>query len=149
MEKAEKKLEHTLLEYIQRDGSSGRLFYDMARSCEFLHPKGSTESTSVMQRNPFSSKKEMGWMDIVEFPWSTVPGTHRNKCRGYYLFAKRSGVLRRIKHETRCEIKLCGEDFNVPTKLCAPYVWVMGHQPGMVDKAADILRGSILSHMGM
>jgi len=147
--KAEEKLEHALLEYIQRDGSSGRLFYDMAWSCEFLHPKGNAQSTSVMQRNPFSSNKEMGWMNIVEFPCSRVPGTHRKKYQDYYVFAKRSGLLGRIKHETRCEIKLCGDDFNVPTKLCAPYVWVMGHQPGLVDRAVDILRDSIQSHMGM
>ena len=144
--KAANDLEHALLEYIQHDGSQGRLFYDLARTCKFLHPRGCAGSSSVMQRNPFSQNKEMGWMNIVVLPYEIIGG-NRRKYHGHFIIAKSTGVLGKIKRETKCEIKICGSEFRIPTKFCAPYVFVMGDRPGQVDKAVDILQEAIQHHM--
>ena len=145
MRKAKELFEYSLLEYIHHDGSSGRLFYDIARSCKFLHPLGTSQSTSVMQRNPFSPNHEMGWMNIVELPF--VGDSSGRSYHSFYLVSKQTGVLGRIKRETRCEIKICSNKAKVPTKYCDPYVWVMGDQPALVDKAVDILQEAIRKHM--
>ena len=150
--KAANDLEHALLEYIQYDGSQGRLFYDLARTCKFLHPRGSAGSSSVMQRNPFSQHKEMGWMNIVVLPYELIGGNRRGY-HGLYLIEKSTSVLGKIHRETaslgnrRVFIKLCGDDFRVPTKFCTPYVFVMGDKPGQVDMAVDILQEAIQHHM--
>jgi len=137
-------LERALMGYVGNDGSIGRLFYDLARSCKFLHPTGSASSSSVMQRNPFSPDYEMGWMNMVELPYRVEE--HQVKVyHGHYILAK--GILGRIKHETRCYIKICGNQFNIPTKFCPPYVFVMGDQPGQVDKAVAIIQESIQQHL--
>ena len=140
--KAASDLEHALLGYIGNDGSRGRLFYDMARSCEFLHPPGSAGSTSVMQRNPFSLDCEMGWMNIVKLPYSI----EEQKYHGAFIISKSSGVLSRIK-PTKCEIKVCGNQFKIPTKFCPPDIWVMGDQPVQVDRAVAIIQEAIQKHM--
>ena len=144
--KAANDLEHTLLEYIQNDGSRGRLFYDLARTCSFLHPRGSAGSSSVMQRNPFSQYKEMGWMNIVDLPYD-VRDSNQKTYHGHFIIAKKSGVLGKIKRETKCEIKICGSEFRIPTKFCAPYVFVMGDKPGQVDRAVKILLEAIEGHI--
>ena len=76
----------------------------------------------------------MGWMNIVELPYSTEEKNHH----GSFLLMK-GGVLGRIRHEA-CEIKVCGIQYNFRTKFCPPYVWVMGDQPGKVDRAVAILQ---------
>ena len=140
-------VEKALLEYIRFDGSSGRLFYDLARRCTFLHPRGGgAESTAVMQRNPFSQSMEMGWINIVELPYE-VKGGGRKKYHGHFIIAKKKGVLVKIHQETRCEIKLCGDIFRVPTKFGDSYVFVMGKQPRQVDRAVEILHEEIQLHM--
>jgi hypothetical protein len=97
-----------------------------------------------MQRNPFSPDYEMGWMNMVELPYRVEE--HQVKVyHGHYILAK--GILGRIKHETRCYIKICGNQFNIPTKFCPPYVFVMGDQPGQVDKAVAIIQESIQQHL--
>ena len=118
---------------------------DLARSCSLLHPTGSENSSTVMQRNPFSLDHEMGWMNILELPFTSSGG--RNNYHGHYIIAKNTGVLGRVRRETRCEVKMCGNEYKVPTQFCAPYVWVMGHTPGEVDKAVEILRSAIQNHM--
>ena len=133
------------MEYIGHDGSRGRLFYDLARSCKFLHPPASVGSTSVPQRNPFSTEMEMAWQNIVELPFVGDSMLLRSY-HGNYIIAKKTGTLGRIRHETRCEVKLCGHEFNVPTKYCDPYVWVIGDQPGQVDRAVKILKEAVEHH---
>lgn len=136
-----------MLDFVGRgDGSAGRLFYDSARSCKFLHPPGSTGSSSVMQRNPYTRNHEMGWMNIVELSYNGH-GANRNY-HGHHLISKGSGVLGRIKRETRCEIQICGDMFNFPTnRLCPPYCWIFGETPGSVDRAAEIVNKAIQNHM--
>jgi len=144
--KAKEELERAILEHIRHDGSSGRLFYDMAWSCDLLHPRGVALSSSVMQRNPFTRNNEMGWMNIVELPYERLGGDR--KCyHGHFLISRNSGVLGRLKRETRCEMKICCDEFKVPTKLCAPYVFVMGVQPGDVDRAVEIVKDEIRNYL--
>jgi len=140
--KASNELEHALLVFLNGDGSSGRLFYDLAKSSKFLHPSAGT--SSVMQRNPFTPNNEMGWMNIIELPYIR-DGGNRKHYHGHYLIAKKGNILGQIAH-TRCFLKICGNNFRVPTELCAPYIFVMGDQPGQVDTAVGILREAIQNH---
>ena len=141
-------VEKALLEYIRFDGSRGRLFYDLARRCTFLHPRGGgAESTAVMQRNPFSQSMEMGWINIVELPYELKGGGKKNY-HGHFLLGKKSGVLGKIKSEIGyCELKICGDAFRVPMKFCNPYIWIMGKQPGQVDRAVEVLQEEIQKYM--
>jgi hypothetical protein len=138
--KAAMNFERALLEYVgRRDGSVGRLFYDLARSCEFLYPLGGAGSTSVQQRNPFSTKSnlEMGWMNIVEIP---VDRAHEI---GLFIISKRIGLLRQMS-SLGCLIKVCGNlSPMIVTKFCAPYICVISDRPGQVDEAVAILRDAI------
>ena len=62
-----------------------------------------------MQRNPFTPKNEMGWMNIMELSYCREGGD-RKHYHGQYLVAKQTGVLERLGQETRCDIKLRGND---------------------------------------
>lgn len=145
MRKTAESFERVLLEYVGRhDGSVGRLFYDLARSCEFLYPLGGAGSTSVQQRNPFSTKSnflEMGWMNIVEIP---VDRAHEI---GLFIISKRAGILRQMS-SLRCKIKVCGSKPMVFTNFCAPYICVISDRPGQVDEAVAILRDAIRDRIG-
>lgn len=143
--KAAESLEHALMEYVGRhDGSVGRLFYDLARSCVFLYPLGGAGSTSVQQRNPFSTKNflEMCWMNIVEIP------VDRAQEIGLFIISKRAGLLRQISG-LGCIIKVCGNlRPMVFTKFCAPYICVISDRPGQVDEVVAILRDAIRDRIG-
>lgn len=151
LRRAYELLENLLLQYVGRDGSVGRLWYDLARSCEKLHPRRG--STAIMQRNPFSPDHEMGWMSCVELPCvrDASAWLKSKKYHGHFLISKTSGVLGRINREAAgCEIKLCGNQFRVPisSTSCADYVWVMAvDQPWKVDRAVEIIEEAIQDHM--
>jgi hypothetical protein len=143
---AAEHFERALLEYVGRnDGSVGRLFYDLARSCEFLHPLGGAGSTSVQQRNPFSTMTnflEMEWMNIVEIP------VNRAHEIGLFIISKRAGILRQMS-SLRCQIKVCGSvKPMVFTNFCAPYICVISDRPGQVEEAVAILRDAIRDRIG-
>ena len=144
LRRAKEDVEQEMLKYIKHDGSCGRMFYDLARGCKLLHPPGSSESTSpsLMQRNPFDPDMRMGWCNIVELPH--VPNT--KDFHGHYILLKKWGTLGRIGRETKCQVKLCGDRFRVPTKYFRPYIWVTGDQPALVDKAVGILKDAIAKH---
>ena len=145
MRKAASDLEDALLEYIRHDGSQGRLFYDLAWKCKLLHPRGGAGSFTVQQRNPFSPNKLIGWVNIVKLP--SIGEGSRKQYHSMFVIAKRSGVLRKVSQETGCQFNICSNEAKVPTKLCAPYIWVVGSQPGRVDRAVEILQESIQQHM--
>jgi len=143
---AKEKLEHSLLEYIHHDDSSGRLFYDLAKSCKYLHAQSS--STAVAQRNPFWTS-EMGWLDIVELPYHKNHISGQKIYHGHHIFSK-SWVLSRIHCETDCLIKVCGSSFDLPFEgerlLCEPYISVFGKHSGHVDRAVLMLKDEIRNH---
>ena len=107
---AKEKLEHSLLEYIHHNDSSGRLFYDLAKSCRYLHTQSS--STAVAQCNPFSTS-EIGWLDIVELPYHKDNIYGQKVYHGHHIF-NISWVLSHIHCETDCLIKVCGSSFDAP-----------------------------------
>jgi len=120
------------------DGSKGRLFYEIAISCNFLHGSINEKSTSVYQRNPFSDNKNRVYMDVVELPYTRNPTTNSKEFSGHFLMCKHTGVLREVRHKTGCTIKICGDIFNVPVKYCDPYVFLYGEEKHQVDEAVQI-----------
>ena len=143
--KAASDLEDALLEYIRHDGSQGRLFYDIAWKCKLLHPRGGAGSFTVQQRNPFGQNKLMGWVNVVKLP--SIGEGNRKQHHSMFVIAKRSGVLRKVSEETGCQFTICSNEAKVQTKFCAPYIWVVGSQPRLVDRALEILQESIQQHM--
>jgi len=140
-------LEDALLEYIRNDGSQGRLFYDLALKCRLLHPlwEGGEHSTVVQQRNPFNPKREMGWADVVELP--SIGEGSRKQHHSHFIFGHRSKLLKKIKRATGCMIKVCHNEAKLRTNLCSPYVFVFGSSPIEVDRAVEILKNEIQTHM--
>lgn len=133
-----------MLEYVKRDGSVGRLFYDLAFLCKYFHARS---DSGVQQRNPFSNEKEVGWMSVVNLPYQRDIHSGRKHYHGKYIILRETGVLSEISRQTGCNIKLCGDDFNVPVKYCDPYVWVWGRQAVDVDRAVQIVKDAIGYHM--
>lgn len=149
LKKAKEKLENLLLDYVGADGSKGRLFYDLA--CHFTtfslaRFESKHSSSSVYQRNPFSQGPEKCWMNVVEIPYVSEQFTGRKLYHAKYIFARENGVLSLIRHETGCCIQLCGDDYDFPTNLCDPYLWVWGSERDLVDKAVNFLNTVIEEH---
>eukprot|EP00804_Cyclotella_cryptica_P016816 CCRYP_001808-RA/>CCRYP_001808-RA protein AED:0.02 eAED:0.02 QI:136/1/1/1/1/1/4/2242/969 len=141
--RAKEDVENILIGYIHNDGSKGRLFYDMAISCSFLHGYITENSKSVHQRNPFSDAKNREYIDVVELPYFNNPTTNSKEFSGHFLICKHAGILREVRHRTGCTIKICGDMFNVPVKYCDPYVFVYGEEKHRVDEAVNIIVNAI------
>jgi len=146
MKLAKEGLEKALLEFLHRDGSSGRLLYDMAKSCKYLHPP--SIGTAVSQCNP-NSTDEMGWLDIVEIPYTKHRFLDQKVYHAQHIFGP-TGALARIRRETGCSIQLCGNGFDVAfiggTHLCEPYISVFGRHPRNVARAVLSLKNEIRSY---
>jgi len=140
---AKEKFENFLLEFIEHDGSMGRLFYNIGRSNNFFHPrleKGGSATWPIMQRNPFSLHREMGWMSIVELPYEKDPITGRKKYYGEQLLKLRF----RLREEFDCQMKLCGGELKkYPVKFGDPYVWVWGNQSENVGRAVELVQDQL------
>lgn len=145
--KAKESLEDRLLDFIDnthKDGSNGRLFYEIALSCPNLHQRN---NHTVIQRNPFSADKEMDWQNISSLPYSQR--RWGREYHGDFLIRGPTSVLHQIKRETNASVnvKLCGEQFRVRTRYCPPYVWLIGSQPRHVERAKEIIESSIAHFM--
>jgi hypothetical protein len=142
LRKAKIELENVFLDYLNRDGSIGRLFYDLALSCQHLHPQRGR--SCVYQRNPWQPN-EMGYMSVVELPYI---GNDWNKAHSGHILGKGNGILRRVG-SVGCSITIVDKWGRVRTNwpACKPYVWVWGHKPGYVDEAVQILNDANKEHV--
>lgn len=131
------ELEDILLNYLNHDNCIGRLFHDLALSCRHLHPQGA--SSCVYQRNPWAPN-EMGYMSVVELPY-IGKDFHRS-----HILAQSLRILSRVC-QTGCTMKLVDSSGRYRTRLCDPYVWVWGQQPGDVDEAVKILNDANKEHV--
>jgi len=143
---AKEQIEDFLLKYIQHDGCQGRLFYDIARCDEVFHPRSNVRhfagSIAIMQRNPFSGRREFGWMSVVELPFE-VDLNSRRLYHGHSLIDLQS----RLRSEFSCFIKLCGNEFKrYPIKYGYPYAWVWGKQSQDVDRAIEVILAALKQH---
>eukprot|EP00970_Alexandrium_tamarense_P020421 scaffold15216_cov241-Alexandrium_tamarense.AAC.2 len=143
---AKEQLEDLLLEYIDFDGSMGRLFYDVAFLCKSMHSHV-TKEKSIQQRNPFNVTRATEYINVVELPFSTEQSGEPKNYHGAYLTSSRFGTLSQMKRETGCTIKICGDDFRVPLRYCAPYVFIFGGHANAVDRAVEIIKVAIRNHM--
>lgn len=138
LDHARKKLQELLLDYmnvIRDEGSKERLFYEVALSCEGDHrPRGSTSHAVRASNGSFGN-----FMSIVELPYAA-----KNVYHGGYLL--HLPVLVAVKRR-KCRIRVCGDDFRIPLKLCNPHVVVSGFSWQDVDSAADVVKDAIRSHM--
>jgi hypothetical protein len=142
LRKAKIELENFFLEYLNSDGCIGRLFYDLAVSCQYLHPQRGR--SCVYQRNPWETN-EMGYMSVVELPFlgNDWGGAHTFHSR--HLLSKEFQVLSRVR-SVGCTVMVVDRRGRVPTKWTKPYVWVWGHKPGDVDDAVQILKDANREH---
>lgn len=142
LRKAKIELENFFLHYLNLDGCIGRLFYELALSCQYLHPQRGR--SCVYQRNPWEPN-EMGYMSVVEVPYSN-DWNRETSFHSRHLLTKEFGVLRQVS-QVGCTIKVVDKRGRVPTKWTKPYVWVWGHRPGDVDDAVQILNDANREHM--
>lgn len=141
LRKAKIELENFFLDYLDCDGAIGRLFHDLALSCQHLHPQRGR--SCVHQRNPWEPN-EMGYMSVVELPYKK----DFNKPQTLHLLSKKLGTLGRVR-SVNCTLKIVDRRGRVQTKwiTCKPYVWVWGHKPGDVDEAVQIVNAANREHM--
>src|SRR6056300_625998 len=141
--KAKIELENMFLNYLQHDGCIGRLFFDLAMSCQNLHPQRGRYC--VHQRNPWEPR-DMGYMSVVDLPFIGENGKAHN---GHILSKKASRVRGRMS-QLGCNITVVERDGRrFPTNwiTCRPYIFVWGHKPGDVDEAVEVLNDANREHM--
>lgn len=134
------ELENIFLDYLNHDGAIGRLFFDLAVSCQHLHPQRGR--TCVHQRNPWQPD-EMGYMSVVELPFIRMDGNEVSHC--HHIRTKR--VLSRC---VGCDITVVDKGRGrVQTRwvACNPYILVWGTKPGDVDEAVRILNDVNREHV--
>lgn len=136
-------LEQTLelmLSFIN-DGSKGRMVHDIAASCGGGHRPNNSTSNAVRIRNPFDNGRS-ALVAIIE-----LPSEFRHERREFHAkYLLNSKFLAKIR-SVHCSIKLCGDDFNIPTRYCDPYVFVSGGHWQQVDQAAQVIKDAIRWHM--
>ncbi|KAL7532328.1 hypothetical protein ACHAWF_004098 [Thalassiosira exigua] len=133
-------IQQQLLEYmdIGRDGSRGRLFYEIAGSCGGPHRPKKTINRVVKTIDPF--RVGTSWMCVLELPFEIVEG--RKEYHAAYL------LRRDFRNKLRdCNIKVFGGDFGRSTRYCDPYVFVTGPDCKGLDRAVDIVKDDIARHM--
>ncbi len=135
-----------MLKYIQHDGCQGRLFYDIGRWDKFFHPRSNVRhfagSIAIMQRNPFSLLREIGWISVVELPFE-VDRNSRRLYHGHSLL----GLMPRLRNEHGCLIYLCGNEFKrYPMKYGNPYVFIWGKRAQDVDGAIEVILAELKKH---
>lgn len=135
------ELENFFLDYLNSDNCIGRLFYDLALSCQHLHPQRGR--SCVYQRNPWEGN-EMVYMSVVEVPYSRKDGNFHT----FHLFSKDFRALGRV-NSVGCTVKIVDKNGRLKTNwlTCKPHVWVWGNKPGDVDEAVKILNEINWMHM--
>ena len=141
---AREKITDLLLVYmdIHRDGSKGRLVYEIAAGCPGPHRPNNSSSRAVNVKNPFDQGRS-SFISIVELPFELYHG--RREFHASYLLDYR--LREHIQKNTGCSIRVCGDDFDVPTRYCDPYVLVFGRSFKDVDQAVYIVKDDIRKHI--
>lgn len=149
---ARKMIQKILLDFqlpglprIGNDGSSGRLIYEIAKCCPGSHRPGGSTSNAVMQQNdPLGSLRNCA-MSLVELPseWTEEKG---KKSHGSYL--KKSWMFDNIRHKAKCNMHLCGDEFDRPVRYGDPYVLITGFSTDWrgVDYAVEMVKDEIRKH---
>lgn len=127
--------------YPNKDGSAGRLLYDTAISCGFLHGYIDERSTTICQRNPFNGLNGHVFINIIELPYSRSTMTDAKEFHGRFLLDKH--ILGTVKHSTGCTVTIVGDKFGIPVKYCDPYVFISGERQQNVDDAYLIMTDKI------
>jgi len=143
LRRAKIELENFFFDYLNRDNCVGRLFYDLALSCQPLHPQRG--KSCVYQRNPWE-RNEMGYMSVVELPYS-YSGKDRD-WHTHHLFSKDFKALSRVR-AAGCTVSIVDKRGSIKTNwlTCKPHVWIWGNKPGDVDEAVKILNEINWMHM--
>ena len=130
---------------IRNDGSKGRLVHDIAASCRGSHRPNNSTSNAVNIRNPFDNGR-FAFVAIIELPLEVIREFRHERREFHAKYLLNSKLLDKIRSE-RCSIKLCGDDFDVPTRYCDPYVFVSGGKWHQVDQTAQMVKDAIRWHM--
>jgi len=137
------KIQDFLLDRVQRDGSRGRLLYDLASSCGGPHRPMASRSKCVRAKDPFAEDDRQVFMTVVHLPFEDVGG----KKNFHVDFLLTSSFLTHLWHETGCYVKAAYNGSGIPVKLCFPYLLVMGKNWRNVDRAVDTLNEVIKKHI--
>ena len=122
---------------LARDAAKERLLYEMAICHDGPHV-GST-SRVVETRDIFGG---MSFITIIDIPFEI----HEERIMYSHLF--NSFVTDRIQY-LECCIKHCGDgnEYDLKTQFCDPFVLVMGRKWQSVDEAASIVKNAMGVHM--
>lgn len=132
---AREKIQDLLLDFVQRDGSRGQLLYDVASSCEGDHRPAASHSVCVRAKDPFAEDGREVYMTVVHLPYEEV----RGKKEFHVNFLLTSSLLSYLWKEMDCYVKAVSNESGIPTKLCWPYLLVMGESWHNVDRAVKEL----------
>lgn len=86
-------------------------------------------------------------MKLIELTFKKVTlskGIVQKISHGGHLL--KSHILGYVSNQTWCRITICSDKYNMPTKLCDPYILVCGDTPANVDHAVDIVNDYIAKH---
>lgn len=140
---ARTKIEDLLLGYenLRYDGAKERLLYETAICCNGPHRPHHSKSRAVKVRDPFG---KLSFVTVLEIPFEIYQG--RVKYHVSYLL--NSFVTERIQNQDCC-IELCGSgnEYDINTQKCDPFVLVIGRKWQGVDHAAEIVKQAIGRHM--
>jgi len=140
---ARSKIEDLLLGYenLRYDGAKERLLYETAVGCNGPHRPHHSTSRAVKVRDPFG---KLSFVTVLEIPFEIYQG--RVKYHVSYLY--NSFVTDRIQNQDCC-IKLCGNgnEYDINTQKCDPFVLVIGRKWQGVDQAALVVKQAIGRHM--
>ena len=129
------ELENALVSYLNRDACIGRLFHDLALSCNQLHPQRG--SSSVYQRNPWNLN-EMGYMSVVE-----LPSIANQEFHGTHLLSRQLRTLSQVQPATMI---LVDPEGRFPSRFCKPHVWLFARKSRDVDAAVKIVTSANRLH---
>lgn len=133
---ARQMIQSLLLQFVGNDGSRGRLLYEAAQSCLGPHRPNESTSNAVKDINPFHPSVDRiggqeSFMSVVELPCNFFRGGHTS-----YLLSKE--ILCKIK-AANAHIRVVATEFKIPTKLCDPYLFLVGKSYQSVDRAVAIV----------
>jgi hypothetical protein len=131
----EKVMDH-LREYMKEvdPGAEERLTYEVASSYTGLHCPRESTSNAVSSSG---SDGSISYMSLIELPFVLRKTFHE-----HLNFLNSEELLKR----GGCSIKIFGDSFGVPLKLCDPYCLVTGKSWKNVDEAVVIVKDSIKKH---
>lgn len=122
------------MDAINDGGAKGKMMYEVASSCSGEHRPRDSTSRAVRVGGNFIS--------LVELPFASEQ-------RGYHAGYLLSRFILRVKEmkESRCILRICGDDYNVPLKSCNPHVIVTGRHWQDVDRVVEMVKDEIENHM--